>query len=461
MKKTLLFLSLIISLHSNSQCWNKIAPGYGHSLGVMNDGSLWAWGFNSLGELGNSSMENENSPIQIGTENNWSSIASGYSHSVAIKSDGTLWAWGYNGYGQLGDGTLINKSIPTQIGSENTWLKVDCGDFQTLAIKSDGSLWAWGFNQYGILGTGNQNNVSVPTQVGNEFDWLEISVGISHALAIKNNHTLWAWGNNAQGALGIGTTVLNSNSPISVTNETTWQKISAGFLHSLAIKSDGSIWSWGYNEYGQLGDNSFINKNFPSQIGDNNNWIDISAGSGHSIGIQSTSPQGTQTLWTWGKNTEGQLGNGSSESSSIPTLVTDNYSWKDVEAGWSSSMAISTGEIDNSQLFSWGFNIDGQLGLGNNINVYTMNQVSCEALSVDKFLQNENCVYPNPTNGILNIYGVSESSNLNINVLDQVGKTLKTIRSQTSIDVSDLASGIYLLAIEKEGVVKYKKFIKK
>src|SRR3989344_1483851 len=126
----------------------QISARYKHTIAIKSDGTLWAWGYNLYGQLGDGTTSQRNSPVQIGTDNNWVSISAGGYHTIAIKSDGTLWAWGSNDYGQLGDGTMVDKTTPAQIGTDANWVSISAGDYHTIALKSDGTLWAWGRNNY-------------------------------------------------------------------------------------------------------------------------------------------------------------------------------------------------------------------------------------------------------------------------------------------------------------------------
>jgi alpha-tubulin suppressor-like RCC1 family protein len=134
-------------------------------VAVKSDGTLWTWGRNEWGQLGDGTMVNQSSPVQVGSTTNWRSVAAGHEHTVAVKSDGTLWTWGRNEWGQLGDGTMVNQSIPVQVGSATNWQSVAAGHEHTVAVKSDGTLWTWGGNSYGQLGDGRTTpgKIGLPT----------------------------------------------------------------------------------------------------------------------------------------------------------------------------------------------------------------------------------------------------------------------------------------------------------
>ena len=201
-----------------------------------------------------------------------------------LNSFGQLWAWGYNSSGQLGDNTTISKISPVQVDG-NTWVEIAAGAFHSLARKSDGTLWAWGNNSYGQLGNntnlidGTTTRINSPLQIAGNT-WAEIAAGDFHSLARKNDGTLWAWGRNDFGQLGDNTTI-DRSLPMQI-NGNTWAKIASGANHSLAIKNDGTLWAWGQNNYGQLGDNTTISKTSPVQV-DGNTWIEIAAGDNHTL----------------------------------------------------------------------------------------------------------------------------------------------------------------------------------
>jgi alpha-tubulin suppressor-like RCC1 family protein len=200
---------------------------------------LYAWGQNNNGALGLGNLTNYSSPKQVGSLTAWLVITSGYNYVVSIKTDGTLWAWGKNNYGQLGTGNITNYSSPIQVGALTTWSKVSASKNAsnwTMAIKTDGTLWSWGYNSYGGLGLGNITKYSSPKQVGALTNWSQISGAKSGSFvaSIKTDGTLWSWGVNNYGQLGSGNIIYYS-SPKQVGSLTTWQKVSCGNTHTVAI----------------------------------------------------------------------------------------------------------------------------------------------------------------------------------------------------------------------------------
>ncbi len=296
-----------------------------HTAAVRADGTLWAWGDNSSGQVGDSTSGNQRSAAT--QENlhatNWTAVAAGDGHTVAVRSDGTLWAWGRNNAGQLGDGTFTIRTVPTQIGSATTWIAVAAGGDHTLALRSDGTLWAWGDNNFGQVGDGTSGNQRLsPVQIGTDTTWTAVAAGANHSVALRSNGTVWTWGLGTSGQLGHGNTA-NRLSPMQVAfapaNE--WASIAAGSEHTVAIRSDGTLWAWGNNSSGQIGDNTGVNRTLPTQENTGaTTWAQAAAGLRHTIAVKTDG-----TLWAWGDNTDGELGDGTAAPKFVPTSITLGY----------------------------------------------------------------------------------------------------------------------------------------
>ena len=321
---------------NSSRIWRDIASGNNYSIGIKSNGTIWSWGYNNYGQLGNGSYTSYSYPIQIGNDTDWALLSCGSDHTSAIKTDGTLWAWGYNNYGQLGNSENTDHNYPLQIETGTNWATVSCGGNHTIAIKADRTLWAWGYNINGQLGDGTNINRNYPVQIGTGTSWAKVSCGGSHSLGIKTDGTLWAWGLNIQGQLGDGTTT-QRNSPVQIGTGTNWASVSCGGSHSLGIKTDGTLWAWGFNDFGQLGDGSTTSRNTPVQIGTGTNWSRVSCGGFHTLACKTDG-----TLWAWGYNINGQLGDGSTTDRNIPIQVGANISWSSISCGEYHSLGLSS-----------------------------------------------------------------------------------------------------------------------
>ena len=197
-------------------------------------------------------------------------ISAAGDNCFVLKSDGTLWAWGANNKGQLGDGTTTSRPSPAQIGTDKDWVSIATGTYMgayVFALKTDGTTWGWGNNEFSQLGDGTNKNKPSPARIGTVKEWLLIAPGNAHTLGLKSDGTIWAWGLNNTGQLGDGTTV-DKPSPVQIGTDNDWVSFTKGTAHTIALKKNGTLWAWGANTYGQLGDGTTVNKNTPIQIGD-------------------------------------------------------------------------------------------------------------------------------------------------------------------------------------------------
>jgi alpha-tubulin suppressor-like RCC1 family protein len=343
---------------ANSGNWFKIAGGNSHAIGLKANSTLWAWGNNGNGQLGLGYLTSRNTLTQIGIESNWIMVNTGSYHSLGGKSDGTLWAWGYNTFGRLGDGTTTQRTTPRQIWTDSDWSIAMGGGYHTLAIKTNKTLWAWGRNNLGQLGDGTGSQRSTPELIGAQSDWSSVVAGDSHSVARKNNGSIWSWGNNNYGQLGLGITNSSIASSSQIGIAYYWSNIATGSYHTIACRTNGTLWSWGYNNYGQLGLGDGVNRNTPTQIGTDSDWSNICGGGAFTLALKTN-----KTIWSWGVNTSGQLGLGDGVNRNTPTQIGTQTDWTAISAGDSCGFALKTSGL----LWAWGANSNGQLGLGDTI----------------------------------------------------------------------------------------------
>ena len=404
--------------------FNQVSGGrdytYGFSLAVGSDGNAYAWGYNYYGQLGDGTRDDKHAPVRVRTPDRstypdlpadftYLQVSAGAQHSLALGSDGNAYAWGYNYSGQLGDGTTTEQHAPVRVKTPDrktypdlpadfTYLQVSAGLHYSLAVGSDGNAYAWGLNDHGQLGDGTSSSyrnapVRVRTPDRNtypdlpkDFTYLQVSAGTYHSLALGSDGNVYAWGYNSEGQLGDGTTS-DRNAPVRVKTpdrktypdlpaDFTYLQVSAGGSHSLAVGSDGNVYAWGYNYYGQLGDGTTGgNRYTPVRVKtpDRNTYPDlpadftylqVSAGSIHSLALGSDG-----NAWAWGNNSNGRLGNNSYSESSVPVRVRNPASPTDTSKGLQAAQvsgggahSLAVGSDGNA--YAWGWNGFGQLGDG-------------------------------------------------------------------------------------------------
>ena len=338
-------------------------------------GTAWAWGFNGAGELGNGSTAmNSSIPVAVSLApgTTVTAVAGGYGHSLAITSAGQMLAWGWNGSGQLGNATTTNSRTPVAVSlpSGTTVTAIAAGYSHSLALTSTGQVLAWGSNSAGQLGDGSTIGSSIPVTVSLApgTTVTAIAAGGSHSLALTSTGGALAWGSNQYGQLGNGTTT-SSSTPVAVNvpSGITITAVGAGSTasHSLALTSGGQVMSWGWNGLGQLGNGNTTNSSVPVMVGLNlgTTVTAIAAGYAHSLARTSTGQ-----LLAWGDNSAGQLGSGSSTSSSpVAVSLPPGTAVTDIAGGANHNLALTSA----NKVLAWGSNDNGQLGLG------TINSTGC------------------------------------------------------------------------------------
>ncbi len=327
--------------------------GQYHSIALKSDGTVWAWGLNNCGQLGDGTTVNKKTPVQVSGLTDVKAIASGVYFNLALKNDGTVWAWGDNG-GQLGDGTTTERTVPVQVIGLTDVKAISAKRLHSLALKNDGTVWAWGDNSAGQLGDGTTTDKTVPVQVIGLTDVKAIAAGSYHNIILKNDGTVWAWGRNSNGQLGDGTTTTRIT-PIQIASLTNVKSIAVGSEHNLVLKDDGTVWAWGGNYDGEVGNSSKTDQKSPVKLSTLSDVKAISAGLYFSFALKNDG-----TFWTWGDNDYGQLGLGSTGDKNAPTKATSFTGLKFLAGGAFHGLGIK----NNDTAWAWGYNNNGQLGDG-------------------------------------------------------------------------------------------------
>ena len=314
-----------------------LAGGDAHSLALKSDGTVWGWGYNASGQVGDGTggyyPAMQKNPVQVSGSLRATAVAASGSHSLALKYEGTVWGWGSNGTGQIGDGSSTNRLTPVQTLGINGVTAVAAAAQHSLALKSDGTVRAWGYNMNGELGDGTQTGRTTPVQVSGLTGVRAIGGGGFHSLAAKSDGTAWAWGRNTYGELGDGSTTRRLL-PVPVSGITGVIAVAGGYDHSLALKSDGTVWAWGYNFYGQLGDGSTTTRLTPVQVEGLTGVTAIAAGRNHNLALKSDG-----TVWAWGSSSNGQVGDGYTVNRHRPVQVSGITSIAAIAGGGFHSMA--------------------------------------------------------------------------------------------------------------------------
>jgi len=329
-----------------------------HTCAILSDRSMWCWGANDFGQLGDPSLPtgygaNTPLPNKVVGDHLWETFDTGEGHTCAIDTAGALWCWGADSTGQLGNNNEdgIPHPTPTKVGADNNWTGVTSFATHTCAIKSTGTIWCWGYgdSRLGIEPAGNQ---LTPAQVGTDEDWAMIDAGYAHTCATKRGGTLWCWGHMIQGDFG---TVLSY--PTKVSEESVFGWVGAGGYAACTITTDSShlLACIGENGYGQGGNGSTTYSMMLTPVTGGGTWISAGLGSEHTCGVQANN-----TLWCFGNGGVGRLGTGNETSALVPVQIGTDHLWTAVDSGPYHSCAITTGR----DLYCWGYNSSSQLGDG-------------------------------------------------------------------------------------------------
>ena len=385
-------------------------------LELKSDGSVWAWGANQKGQIGDETMDDKSSPTLVHGNHSFIAIASGMQTSFGLKDDGSIWAWGDNTYNQLGTGAFDTTpySSPVEIVGNFSFIAISCTGSSTAGLKANGEIWMWGDDSYGQLGdlTNFGGSIGSPVQVVGNHSFIAVSAGPQHTLAKKDNNTIWAWGDNSRGQFGDGTNDSQSSpvqvlpippvatfsifagayasgfikastkdsydtgfndskgrlgigntsdqsSPVLVLGGLQYLYMDIGSPSNIWLDNSGNAWTCGAGTYGVLGNGTTTDTSSPVQVIGNHSFMKISTSAGFCAGLKTDG-----TIWAWGENTYGNLGDETDINQSSPVLVHGNHSFVTMSCGLSNILALK----ENGEVWCWGENYGGQIGDETDIN---------------------------------------------------------------------------------------------
>ncbi|MGE5364504.1 MAG: T9SS type A sorting domain-containing protein [Bacteroidota bacterium] len=507
-----------------------IAMGLYHTVALDSDGKVYAWGDNNNGQLGNGNNSNSRVPVAVTIDKKITSIAAGSMHAVALAEDGTVYAWGNNYYGQLGDGSTTNRNVPVAVNTSGELngkkiIAIAGGQEYTVALDNDGKVYAWGTNSLGQLGNDQKyvekNSLPVAVYIGTSTSKGElydkkvtaIAAGQSHTVALADNGKVYAWGLCGNGPLGNGIStneIMTKPVAVNTTGELygkTITAIAAGSSHTIALDDNGKVYTWGYNAYGQLGNNSTTNSAVPVAVNTtgelNGKTITaIAAGQSHTVALDDKGK-----VYTWGYNANGQLGNNSTTNSSVPVAVnqidmgtlpvelstfTARVSGSGVELLWETATEVNNAvfeiERQSKNDAEWK-KIGNVLGNGTSNAMHSYSYFDNSALAgnykyrlrqvdndgrfeyseaievcagvptVTELVQN----YPNPFNPSTVIgYRLSGQENVELSVYNMLGQKVVTLvneRQEAGVysvrfNASELSSGLYIAKLRTDNYAK-------
>lgn len=466
MRKIYLCLALLGALHTISAqkdyCVKDISITYTTISIFTTDGKIYTWGQNSFGQAGTGNFQDQNTPYERPATPDFATVFHGLSHTVGLTKDGKIYGWGRNMRSQVGDGTIIDRNIPIQVGTDTDWRKVTAGIVHTIALKNNGTLWGWGNNSgcelHATPANPYPNDYYVqPIQLSPDNTWEDITAGGPRTFGIKKDGTLWARGRNSGYGLGIG---FGENMCITnftkIGTDTDWKKIftSASGDFTLALKTNNTLWGWGDNVQGAVGNGTSTFVQSPVQIGADT-WKDVATGQSYSVGIKSNG-----TLWGWGRGCWDSTGGIITPAHSLsPVQVGNDIDWVRVYGGH----CVSLAQKADGSVWAWGGYGNIWSGGASTSSLQPLLMFQCPRASTSEtgFELSDIILYPNP--GDDKIFWAKNIPIEKVTIYDMSGKlvSLQNV-SENSVNVSGLVTGSYLIKLEsKDKLIYNSKFIKK
>ncbi len=336
--------------------WTQVSTGGWHTCGIKTNGTLWCWGFNADGQLGVGDKTNRTSPVRVGTSSSWAMVAAGAAHTCAIKNDGVRYCWGRNDSGQLGVGDNLPWSSPRRLTGESAWSSITAGAHHTCAIKTSGLGMCWGLNLYGAIGNNTTTNRNTPGTISGGRTWSTLTGGAHHTCGKDTGGARYCWGTNAGFELGLdGNTSARRLVPTTLPADGAYLEVSAGAYTSCGISTARRLYCWGRNDFGSAGVGDTVPHDELPLVS-SASWSVVSPGGGHTCAVRTNG-----TAYCWGQNEAGQLGRGNTTDRLTPaSLPSQSPPWSTISAGGAHSCGIRS----DATLYCWGYNRQGQLGIG-------------------------------------------------------------------------------------------------
>jgi alpha-tubulin suppressor-like RCC1 family protein len=484
----ILFLSAGCSLLS-AQSITDVWGGARSCIALCSDSTVWCWGFNWYGKGGDGTDTDRYTPVRVHGPNDAGflhsvmAVMGGESHNIALKADSTVWCWGWNGMGQLGnnDSSITQRYFPVQvtgpggIGFLHSIKALGGRGYHSLAIKSDGTVWAWGYNKSGQLGNNDPSHANrfYPVQVkGLDKPAIAVTDGYDFSIALMSDGTLRSWGNNNTGQLGNNGSAA-SDSAVAVYGLANVVQVSCGWSHALALKADSTVWVWGGNATGQLGNGTHNFSNVPIQVAGLSSIVDVSGGDGSSLALKSDG-----AIWKWGASDTGHTQGGPNPTDRLsPVKVSEPSGMIDITVARARdyhNVALSA----DGKVWAWGFNENGQCGDGTGNNVKSIPVlvqfpwltavVKRSAVATEGFSL---VCSPNPFGTVISIQlsGLGREKTPRLCIYDVSGKLIEQLtadnrepRPTYSWNAVDRPCGVYVCRLQSgERMVTQKLFLTK